>query len=83
MLIMGSFDQPGVIGRVGTLMATNAVNIASWHTGRAERGGQTLTVLTLTLTVLTLDAPIPTAALEALRALDFVRHAHPVAVVTP
>ena len=75
MLIMGSFDQPGVIGRVGTLMATNAVNIASWHTGRAERGGQTLTVLTL-------DAPIPTAALEALRALDFIRHAHPVAVVS-
>ena len=72
--IMGSFDQPGVIGKVGTLMANNNVNIASWHTGRAEPGGHTLTVLTL-------DQPMPEKVLEELRQLDFVRHAHPVAIV--
>jgi D-3-phosphoglycerate dehydrogenase len=71
LLILGSFDQPGVIGRVGTLMATNNVNIASWHTGRAEPGGHTLTVLTL-------DEPIPEAALDELKKLEFIRHAHPV-----
>lgn len=69
MLLMGSYDQPGVIGRVGTLMADNGVNIASWHTGRAEPGGNTLTVLTL-------DEPIPDAVLDKLREQDFVRHAH-------
>jgi D-3-phosphoglycerate dehydrogenase / 2-oxoglutarate reductase len=73
LLIMGSFDQPGVIGRVGTLMATNQVNIASWHTGRAQPGGHTLTVLSL-------DQPIPSHVLDELRQLDFVRHAHPVAI---
>jgi len=73
LLIMGSFDQPGVIGRVGTLMATNNVNIASWQTGRAEPGGHTLTVLTL-------DQPFPQDVLKQLEQLDFVRHAHPVEI---
>lgn len=71
LLIMGSYDKPGVIGRVGTLMATNNINIASWHTGRSEPGGNTLTVLTL-------DHALPEALLEELRTLDFVRHAHQV-----
>lgn len=71
LLLMGSSDKPGVIGRVGTLMAENHINIASWHTGRAEPGGNTLTVLTL-------DTPLPEALLNELRAQDFVRHAHQV-----
>jgi D-3-phosphoglycerate dehydrogenase len=73
LIILGSHDQPGVIGKVGTLMATNNVNIASWHTGRAERGGHTLTVLAL-------DHALPENVLEELRRLDFIRHAHPVEI---
>ncbi len=73
LLIMGSFDQPGVIGKIGTLMATNQINIGSWQTGRAERGGQTLTVLTL-------DQPLPMALLDELRQIDFIRHAHQVEI---
>ncbi|RMG82226.1 MAG: ACT domain-containing protein [Chloroflexi bacterium] len=69
LLLMGSYDKPGVIGRVGTLLAENNVNIASWHTGRAEPGGHTLTVLTL-------DQPLPEPVLEELQQQDFVRHAH-------
>jgi D-3-phosphoglycerate dehydrogenase len=68
LLFMGSFDQPGVIGKVGMFMAENGVNIASWQTGRAEPGGHTLTVMTL-------DEPIPDALLDALRQQEFVRHA--------
>ncbi|MBC8100715.1 MAG: ACT domain-containing protein, partial [Armatimonadetes bacterium] len=71
---MGSFDKPGVIGKIGTLMATNALNIASWQTGRAQPGGHTLTVLTL-------DQAVPEAVLDELRTLDFVRHAHQVALL--
>ncbi|MFW5709677.1 MAG: phosphoglycerate dehydrogenase, partial [Chloroflexota bacterium] len=67
LLLMGSYDQPGVIGKVGTLMANNDVNIASWHTGRAQPGGQTLTVLTL-------DGPPPEAVMTELLQQDFVRH---------
>ncbi len=71
LLIMGSFDQPGVIGRVGTMMATNGVNIGSWQTGRSQPGGHTLTVLTV-------DEPLSDAVLDELRQQDFVRHAHQV-----
>lgn len=69
LLIMGSRDQPGVIGRVGTLMATNNINIASWHTGRAQPGGNTLTVLNI-------DSAVPEAVINELLELDFVRHVH-------
>ena len=69
LLIMGSYDQPGVIGRVGTLMAENGINIASWHTGRAAPGGNTLTVLNF-------DEALPEAVMAALREQDFIRHVH-------
>ena len=73
LLVMGSYDQPGVIGRVGTLLANNNINIASWHTGRSTPGGHTLTVLTL-------DEPAPDSVLAELHSQDFVRHAHQVAL---
>ena len=69
LLIMGSYDQPGVIGRVGTLMAKNGINIASWHTGRAAPGGNTLTVLNF-------DEALPAPVMAALREQDFIRHVH-------
>jgi D-3-phosphoglycerate dehydrogenase len=53
------------------LMAENSVNIASWQTGRAEPGGHTLTVLTL-------DHPVPEPVVDELLKLDFVRHVHQV-----
>jgi D-3-phosphoglycerate dehydrogenase len=68
LLFMGSFDKPGVIGRVGTFMADNNVNIASWQTGRAEPGGHTLTVMSL-------DEPVSEALIDQLRQQEFVRHA--------
>lgn len=71
LLIMGSYDQQGVIGKVGTLMANNSINIASWQTGRTQPGGQTLTVLTL-------DEALPEAVLEELSQKEFIRHAHQV-----
>jgi D-3-phosphoglycerate dehydrogenase len=69
LLLMGSHDQTGVIGRVGTLLAQNNVNIAGWYTGRAEPGGNTLSVLTL-------DEPLPAKVVAQLEELDFIRHVH-------
>lgn len=68
LLLFGSYDVPGVIGKIGTLMAAHGINIAAWRTGRAERGGQTLTVITL-------DQPLTDAQLEEFRGLDIVRMA--------
>ena len=69
LLILGSYDKPGVIGRVGTLMSRHGVNIASWHTGRAEPGGNTLTVLSF-------DEPLPEDVMATLQGQDFIRHVH-------
>jgi D-3-phosphoglycerate dehydrogenase len=68
MLVFGSYDVPGVIGRVGTLMAKQGINIAAWRTGRAEKGGQTLTVVTI-------DQPLPEETLQEFRQQEYVRHA--------
>jgi D-3-phosphoglycerate dehydrogenase / 2-oxoglutarate reductase len=67
LLVMGSYDMPGVIGRIGTLLAENEINIADWRTGRAEPGGNTLSVATL-------DAPVSEDFLETLRQQDYIRH---------
>ena len=71
LLLMGSRDKPGVIGRVGTMFAEHNINIAGWYTGRTEKAGNTLTVLTL-------DEAIPSDVIQELEELDFVRHAHQV-----
>jgi D-3-phosphoglycerate dehydrogenase len=73
LLILGSYDQPGVIGKAGTLLASYGVNIATWQTGRAQPGGHTLTVVTL-------DEPLPPHVFEELTRQDFIRHAHQVRV---
>ena len=68
LLIMGSHDRPGVIGKVGSLLGENNINIADWRTGRAERGGNTLSFLML-------DEPLPNHLLDLLHEQEFVRHA--------
>ncbi len=71
LLLMGSYDKPGVIGTIGTLMSENNINIASWHTGRSQPGGHTLTVLTL-------DTSVPDEVMTKLESQEFVRHVHQV-----
>jgi D-3-phosphoglycerate dehydrogenase len=68
LLIMGSYDVPGVIGRVGTYMATHSINIAGWRTSRENKGGNTLSVIGI-------DEPLAADMLDDLRQKDFVRHA--------
>ncbi|HLY24835.1 MAG TPA: NAD(P)-dependent oxidoreductase, partial [Aggregatilineales bacterium] len=68
LLVFGSTDVPGVIGKVGTLMAQHNINIGDWRTGRAEKGGQTLTILRL-------DQALPDEVMEKFRKQDYVRHA--------
>lgn len=40
-------DQPGAIGRVGTLLATEDINIAAMQVGRAAAGGDAIMMLTI------------------------------------
>ncbi len=63
MLFAWNTDRPGMIGRVGTVLGRHGVNIAGMHLGRESRGG-------VAVMVLTLDDPVPTAAVDEIRSLD-------------
>lgn len=65
MLATRHRDRPGLIGRAGTLLGDSGVNIAAMHVGRQSPGGEAVMVLTL-------DEPVPPAALAALRKIPAV-----------
>lgn len=52
-------DQPGAIGKVGTLLAENGINIATMQVGRAEVGGKAIMMLTV-------DKPLEQEKLSAI-----------------
>jgi D-3-phosphoglycerate dehydrogenase len=63
MLITSHIDKPGVIGKVGTLLGNNNINIAGMNVGRDKvRGGAVM--------VLALDDPTSDDVLERIRKID-------------
>ncbi|WP_027417284.1 phosphoglycerate dehydrogenase [Aneurinibacillus terranovensis] len=47
LLLIHHNDRPGAIGRVGTLLGTNDVNIATMQVGRRDLGGHAIMLLTV------------------------------------
>jgi D-3-phosphoglycerate dehydrogenase len=68
MLVFTNDDVPGVIGRIGTLLGTHAINIAGMQLGRKSPGGRAVSILNL-------DSPVPDPVLRELRALPAIRSA--------
>jgi D-3-phosphoglycerate dehydrogenase len=66
MMFVWYSDQPGVIGRVGTIMGDSGVNIGQMHVGRNEIGGTAL----MTLNV---DSEVGEDTAGRVRGLDVVR----------
>ena len=66
MLYVVNDDAPGFIGRIGTLLGENQINIGTFHLGRREAGGEAVLLLSL-------DSPIPGDVLEKARKLPGVR----------
>jgi D-3-phosphoglycerate dehydrogenase len=62
---MRNRDVPGVIGRVGTILGQDEVNISRFHLGRRERGGEAIAVIEV-------DVPVTAKTLEALRSSEGV-----------
>ncbi|HMJ26394.1 MAG TPA: phosphoglycerate dehydrogenase [Pyrinomonadaceae bacterium] len=62
ILVMHNRDVPGVIGRVGTILGEQGVNISAFHLGRRERGGEAMAVIEI-------DAGAQQETIAALRAL--------------
>jgi len=59
MLVMHNRDVPGVIGRVGTILGQQGINISAFHLGRRERGGDAMAVIAL-------DVPVAEETLSTL-----------------
>ena len=70
MLYTTNADAPGIIGLLGTVLGKNQVNIANFSLGRDKQGGNAIALLYL-------DAPIPEAVLEELRANAAIESAKP------
>ncbi len=66
MLYIVNEDAPGFIGRIGTLLGENSINIGTFHLGRRQAGGEAVLLLSL-------DEPVPQAVLNEARKLPGVR----------
>lgn len=60
MLVAHNKDVPGIIGKVGTILGDNNINIATMTFGREKLGGNTLSVLNV-------DSPVPEKVLGEIR----------------
>lgn len=47
MLLLNYVDLPGMIGKIGTIMGTHNINIASMNLGRREKKGEAMVILSL------------------------------------
>ncbi len=70
MLYITNLDKPGFIGAMGTIFGDAGINIATFHLGRADSGGEAIALLGL-------DAPVPADLLARVRALPNIRQAVP------
>jgi len=68
MLYITNEDKPGLIGALGTVLGDAGVNIATFHLGRAERGGGALALIEL-------DQEIDPELLERLRRIPSIKRA--------
>ncbi|HMP56602.1 MAG TPA: phosphoglycerate dehydrogenase [Novosphingobium sp.] len=72
MLYVVKADAPGFIGRLGTLLGENGINIGTFNLGRREAGGEAVLLLSV-------DDPVPAEVIEQARALPGVLRAMPLA----
>ena len=68
MLYITNRDVPGIIGHIGTTLAQAGVNIATFHLGRAGRGGDAIALIEV-------DEALDDVVLAAVRAIDGISQA--------
>ncbi|MFF2754938.1 phosphoglycerate dehydrogenase [Psychrobacillus sp. NPDC058041] len=71
LLFIRHKDQPGAIGRVGTLLATKGVNIAAMQVGRSEVGGDAIMMISI-------DKHVEKTGIEQLKELADISDATPI-----
>ncbi|WP_067738989.1 phosphoglycerate dehydrogenase [Novosphingobium naphthalenivorans] len=66
MMYIVNEDAPGFIGRIGTLLGENGINIGTFNLGRREAGGEAVLLLSV-------DTEVPETVLKAACALPGVK----------
>ena len=66
MMYIVNEDAPGFIGRIGTLLGENAINIGTFNLGRRDAGGEAVLLLSV-------DSPVPADVLTAAAKLPGVK----------
>ena len=66
MIYIVNEDAPGFIGRIGTLLGENGINIGTFNLGRREAGGEAVLLLSV-------DSRVPGEVIEAARKLPGVK----------
>jgi D-3-phosphoglycerate dehydrogenase len=66
LLVCRNLDVPGVIGRIGTILGEQGVNIANFALGRDRSGAKPVKALA----VVQVDAPVSNQVLEALCTIE-------------
>ena len=70
MIYIVNEDRPGFIGRLGTALGEEGVNIGTFHLGRREAGGEAVALVSV-------DGHIAASVVERLEALPGVRRVKP------
>jgi D-3-phosphoglycerate dehydrogenase len=68
MLIFSNIDAPGVIGKIGTILGDDAINIAGMQLGRNKPRGNALSIVNV-------DSAIPDQTLAKIRSLPDIIYA--------
>ena len=68
MLYITNMDKPGLIGALGTILGNAGINIATFHLGRADPGGNAIALLEI-------DETPAKSVMEEILALDLVTQA--------
>jgi D-3-phosphoglycerate dehydrogenase len=71
MLYVRNRDEPGFIGRFGSVLGEAGVNVATFNLGRDARGGNAICLCAV-------DAPVPDDVLEQIAAIPQVKRVRPV-----
>jgi D-3-phosphoglycerate dehydrogenase / 2-oxoglutarate reductase len=74
LLVCRNLDVPGVIGKIGTILGEQGVNIANFALGRERTGPRPVKALA----VVQVDAPVSPKVLDALKTIEALLEAKPV-----
>jgi len=74
LLVCRNLDVPGVIGKIGTILGEQGVNIANFALGRERSGIKPVKALA----VVQVDAPVTPGTLDALKTIEALLEAKPV-----